>query len=172
MPADDRLIVALDVPTIWDAYRIVSTLGDGATFYKIGYQLGLAGGIGGPGSSAGLARRRHHNALALGFDHDALGPAMAEALLHLSGTGGAPKAKRFLAVSIAHAFFVSFMAVSPPSSPPACPRKPASFAASSTTRDLSPPAASAACIARSRPNAKPISPAVKQPMKPFSPSGA
>ena len=39
-------------------------------------------------------------------------------------------------------------------------------------QDLSPPAASAACIARSRPNAKPISPAVRQPMKPFSPSGA
>jgi orotidine-5'-phosphate decarboxylase len=41
----DRLIVALDVPTIWDAYRIVSTLGDGATFYKIGYRLAFAGGL-------------------------------------------------------------------------------------------------------------------------------
>lgn len=41
----DRLIVALDVPTIWDAYRIVSTLGDQATFYKIGYRLAFAGGI-------------------------------------------------------------------------------------------------------------------------------
>ena len=41
----DRLIVALDVPTIWDAYRIVSTLGDGASFYKIGYRLAFAGGL-------------------------------------------------------------------------------------------------------------------------------
>ena len=55
---------------------------------------------------------------------------------------------------------------SPPSCPAACPRRPASLAASSTTRVLSPPAASAACIARSRPNAKPISPAVRQPIKP------
>ena len=119
----------------------------------------------------------NHHALAFGFDHDAFGPAMAEALLHLSGTGGTPtKAKRLLAVCIAHASYVSFMAVSPPSSPPACPgkcpRRPASFAASSTTRVLSPPAASAACIARSRPNAKPISPADKTPIKPPLPSGA
>ncbi len=35
----DRMIVALDVPTIWDAYRIVSQLGDAASFYKIGYAL-------------------------------------------------------------------------------------------------------------------------------------
>lgn len=41
----DRMIVALDVPTIWDAYRIVSELGDGATFYKIGYRLAFAGGL-------------------------------------------------------------------------------------------------------------------------------
>lgn len=41
----DRMIVALDVPTVWDAYRIVSTLGDGATFYKIGYRLAFAGGL-------------------------------------------------------------------------------------------------------------------------------
>jgi orotidine-5'-phosphate decarboxylase len=41
----DRLIVALDVPTIWDAYRIVSTLGDSVTFYKIGYRLAFAGGL-------------------------------------------------------------------------------------------------------------------------------
>jgi orotidine-5'-phosphate decarboxylase len=41
----DRMIVALDVPTIWDAYRIVSTLGDEASFYKIGYRLAFAGGL-------------------------------------------------------------------------------------------------------------------------------
>ena len=41
----DRMIVALDVPTIWDAYRIVATLGDQASFYKIGYRLAFAGGL-------------------------------------------------------------------------------------------------------------------------------
>ncbi len=41
----DRMIIALDVPTIWDAYRIVSTLGDEASFYKIGYRLAFAGGL-------------------------------------------------------------------------------------------------------------------------------
>jgi orotidine-5'-phosphate decarboxylase len=41
----DRLIVALDVPTIWDAYRLVGQLGDEATFYKIGYRLAFAGGL-------------------------------------------------------------------------------------------------------------------------------
>jgi orotidine-5'-phosphate decarboxylase len=41
----DRMIVALDVPTIWDAYRIVSQLGDTTSFYKIGYALAFAGGL-------------------------------------------------------------------------------------------------------------------------------
>lgn len=41
----DRLIVALDVATVWDAYRIVSQLGDAVTFYKIGYRLAFAGGL-------------------------------------------------------------------------------------------------------------------------------
>jgi orotidine-5'-phosphate decarboxylase len=41
----DRVIVALDVPTIWDAYRLVSTLGNEASFYKIGYRLAFAGGL-------------------------------------------------------------------------------------------------------------------------------
>lgn len=41
----DRLIVALDVPTTEEARRIVSDLGDGATFYKIGYRLAFAGGL-------------------------------------------------------------------------------------------------------------------------------
>jgi orotidine-5'-phosphate decarboxylase len=41
----DRMIVALDVPTVWDAYRIVAELGDTATFYKIGYRLAFGGGL-------------------------------------------------------------------------------------------------------------------------------
>jgi orotidine-5'-phosphate decarboxylase len=41
----DRLIVALDVPSIEAARRLVTRLGDSVTFYKIGYQLAFAGGL-------------------------------------------------------------------------------------------------------------------------------
>jgi orotidine-5'-phosphate decarboxylase len=41
----DRLIVALDVPTISDARRLIGQLGDEASFYKIGYRLAFAGGL-------------------------------------------------------------------------------------------------------------------------------
>ncbi|WP_243374959.1 orotidine-5'-phosphate decarboxylase [Microvirga solisilvae] len=41
----DRLIIGLDVPSVEEARSIVSRIGDAATFYKIGYQLGYAGGI-------------------------------------------------------------------------------------------------------------------------------
>jgi len=42
----DRLIVGLDVPTLAEAERAVSELGDAVSFYKIGYQLVFAGGLG------------------------------------------------------------------------------------------------------------------------------
>jgi len=45
MDARERLIVGLDVPTIDEAERLVSTLGDDILFYKIGYQLVFAGGL-------------------------------------------------------------------------------------------------------------------------------
>ncbi len=41
----DRLIVALDLSSVEEARRIVENLGNAASFYKIGYQLGFAGGI-------------------------------------------------------------------------------------------------------------------------------
>jgi orotidine-5'-phosphate decarboxylase len=41
----DRLIVALDVPSIETALSLVTRLGHSVTFYKIGYQLGYAGGL-------------------------------------------------------------------------------------------------------------------------------
>ncbi len=41
----DRLIVALDLPSVADAERLTWRLGDAVTFYKIGYQLGYAGGL-------------------------------------------------------------------------------------------------------------------------------
>lgn len=42
----DRLIVALDVPTLADAEKVVGDVGDAVSFYKIGYQLVFAGGLG------------------------------------------------------------------------------------------------------------------------------
>src|SRR4030081_3541851 len=41
----DRLIVALDVPSVAAAEAMVGRLGDSVTFYKIGYQLAYAGGL-------------------------------------------------------------------------------------------------------------------------------
>ena len=41
----DRLIVALDLPGIEPAKAMIERLGDSVTFYKIGYQLGYAGGL-------------------------------------------------------------------------------------------------------------------------------
>ena len=45
MKAIDRLIIALDVPSIGEAEKIVSQIGDTASFYKIGYRLAFAGGF-------------------------------------------------------------------------------------------------------------------------------
>jgi len=41
----DRLIVALDLPSIDAAEAVIDRLGDSVTFYKIGYQLAFAGGL-------------------------------------------------------------------------------------------------------------------------------
>ncbi|SDN44111.1 orotidine-5'-phosphate decarboxylase [Methylobacterium phyllostachyos] len=41
----DRLIVALDLPGVPEAEALIDRIGDAATFYKIGYQLGYAGGL-------------------------------------------------------------------------------------------------------------------------------
>ena len=41
----ERLIVALDVPSVAEAEAIVVRLGESVSFYKIGYQLAFAGGI-------------------------------------------------------------------------------------------------------------------------------
>jgi orotidine-5'-phosphate decarboxylase len=41
----DRLIVALDLPDVAAAEAMIDRLGDSVTFYKIGYQLGYAGGL-------------------------------------------------------------------------------------------------------------------------------
>jgi orotidine-5'-phosphate decarboxylase len=43
--ARDRLIVGLDLSSLKEAERMVARLGDTVSFYKIGYELSLAGGI-------------------------------------------------------------------------------------------------------------------------------
>jgi orotidine-5'-phosphate decarboxylase len=43
--ARDRLILALDLPSIKAAEAMVARLGDEVSFYKIGYQLAFAGGL-------------------------------------------------------------------------------------------------------------------------------
>lgn len=45
MDPRDRLIVALDVPSVAAAEAMVTRLGDAVSFYKVGYQLGFAGGL-------------------------------------------------------------------------------------------------------------------------------
>lgn len=43
--ARDRLIVALDMPTLAEAQALVATLGDTVSFYKVGLELVFAGGL-------------------------------------------------------------------------------------------------------------------------------
>ncbi len=45
IPPRDRLIVALDLPSVELAEAMIARLGDSVGFYKIGYQLGFAGGL-------------------------------------------------------------------------------------------------------------------------------
>ena len=45
LDARERLIVALDVPSVAEAEAMVARLGETVSFYKIGYQLAFAGAI-------------------------------------------------------------------------------------------------------------------------------
>jgi orotidine-5'-phosphate decarboxylase len=45
LDARDRLIVALDMPSVALAERLVERVGETVGFYKIGYRLGYAGGL-------------------------------------------------------------------------------------------------------------------------------
>jgi len=45
MNARERLILALDVSSVAKAETVIGKLGDSVSFYKIGYQLGFAGGL-------------------------------------------------------------------------------------------------------------------------------
>jgi orotidine-5'-phosphate decarboxylase len=57
LEARDRLIVALDVPSVASAEKMVDCLGETASFYKIGYQLAFAGGLPLVGVLAGAGKR-------------------------------------------------------------------------------------------------------------------
>src|SRR5262249_14684148 len=43
--ARDHLIVALDVPLLDEAYRLISVLGDSVSYYKVGLELLFVGGL-------------------------------------------------------------------------------------------------------------------------------
>lgn len=45
LKARDRLIVALDFSSTHEAEALISSLGEAVSFYKIGYQLALSGGL-------------------------------------------------------------------------------------------------------------------------------
>jgi orotidine-5'-phosphate decarboxylase len=55
--ARERLIVALDFPSVEEAEAMVSRLGATVSFYKIGYQLAFAGGIDFARARAGAGKR-------------------------------------------------------------------------------------------------------------------
>ena len=44
IPVRERLIFALDVPSVAEAKQLVDTLGDEVVFYKLGLELFMAGG--------------------------------------------------------------------------------------------------------------------------------
>ena len=53
----DRLIVALDLASVEAAQAMVARLGDAVSFYKIGYQLAYAGGLGYVSALIGAGKR-------------------------------------------------------------------------------------------------------------------
>jgi orotidine-5'-phosphate decarboxylase len=53
----DRLIVALDLSSVEAAQAMVAILGDAVSFYKIGYQLAYAGGLGYVSALIGAGKR-------------------------------------------------------------------------------------------------------------------
>ncbi|GJD49481.1 Orotidine 5'-phosphate decarboxylase [Methylobacterium crusticola] len=78
----DRLIVALDMASTDEAERLIDRIGDAAGFYKIGYRLGYAGGL-------GLAERLARAGLKVFLDlklHD-IGNTVEEGVQSLEGLG-------------------------------------------------------------------------------------
>ena len=109
----DRLIVALDLPTVAQAEDLIERIGDAATFYKIGYRLAFTGGL-------DLAARLTASGRKVFLDlklHD-IGNTVEEGVRALSGLGasfltvhaypqtmraavnGRPKGLKLLAVTV------------------------------------------------------------------------
>ena len=78
----DRLIVALDLPDVAAAERLVERIGDAATFYKIGYRLAYAGGL---AFAEGLAKKGKKTFLDLKL-HD-IGNTVEEGVRSASSLG-------------------------------------------------------------------------------------
>ncbi|GAB6841386.1 orotidine-5'-phosphate decarboxylase [Methylorubrum rhodinum] len=78
----DRLIVALDLPDVASAERLVERIGDAATFYKIGYRLGYADGL---AFAERLAKQGKKTFLDLKL-HD-IGNTVEEGVRSVSGLG-------------------------------------------------------------------------------------
>jgi orotidine-5'-phosphate decarboxylase len=57
MQPRERLIVALDLSSVEAAQAMVAKLGDAVSFYKIGYQLAYAGGLGYVSTLTGAGKR-------------------------------------------------------------------------------------------------------------------
>jgi orotidine-5'-phosphate decarboxylase len=57
MPAAERLIVALDMPDVAEAERLVARLGDRVVFYKVGMELAYGGGLDLVGRLAGSGKK-------------------------------------------------------------------------------------------------------------------
>ena len=82
MDARDRLIVALDVPSVAAAQATIEKLGDAVSFYKIGYQLAFAGGF---ALAESLSRANKQVFLDLKL-HD-IGNTVARGVESVAGTG-------------------------------------------------------------------------------------
>ena len=73
IPPRDRLIVALDVPSVAEAEAMVAELGDSVGFYKVGLQLIFAGGVDFARRLAASGRRVFLDAKLLDIDNTVAG---------------------------------------------------------------------------------------------------
>lgn len=79
--ARDRLIVALDLPSLAEAERLVAALGDAVSFYKIGMQLAFAGGLDLVGRLAAQGKRVFLDMKLLDIDNTVYGAVKSIAAL-------------------------------------------------------------------------------------------
>jgi orotidine-5'-phosphate decarboxylase len=92
----DRMIVGLDLPDIGEARRMVATLGEAATFYKLGMQLVFAGGLDLIPELMGAGKRVFFDMKLLDIDNTVVGAIESIAALGVTFTTvhAYPKAMR------------------------------------------------------------------------------